>query len=136
MDSVRRRLVRTLATATLMVSAPAAAFAVSVSSGDGSGTQYRQISYNNGAYVSGFLKSAASGRAVYYSGKVVWYNWFCSNTTVGRYTSNTTSTTSVVKAGYITATPSPGCSSIKVQSRVCRDVQLLPDACGAWSPEY
>lgn len=135
MDSVRRRLVRTLATATLMISAPAAAFAVNVSSGDGSGTQYRQIPYNNGAYVNGFLKSAG-GSAVYYSGKVVWQNWFCTNTTVGKYTAITTSRSSVVRSGYIAAMPSPGCSSTKVQSRVCRDLQFLPDPCGAWSPEY
>ncbi len=115
---------------------PAAAYAVNVSSSDGSGTQSRTTTYNNGAVVSGNLKSTAE-YPVYYQGRVDWPQWYCSDSTVGRYSTDTTSTSAVTRGGIIAATPGAGCSSAGVLSKVCRNKpNLTPDSCGSWSTKY
>lgn len=129
------RLARAGGAALLLLAAPGAAFGVSVSSSDGSGTQVRQVSYNNGAYVSGYIKSSVTGQAVYYSGKVIWNEWYCTNTVVGGDTAVSALTSSHWVGGYITAIPG-GCSAQGVQLRVCRDIQFQPDSCGYWSAKY
>ena len=120
-----------LALSTLALAAPAAALAVSVSSSDGSGTQNVSTWYSNGATLSGNLKST-SGSPVYYSGQVAINN--CEDSTYGRYTSNTTSTSLVSRGGTISALIGTWpCSFEGVKARVCKDVNNLPDPCGSWS---
>lgn len=77
---------------------PVGALAVNVSSHDGSGTQSPATWYSNGAKLDGTLKST-SGNPVYYSGKV--NISISSDVTVGRYTSNTTSSSSVTRGGTV-----------------------------------
>jgi hypothetical protein len=125
---------RGLTLGVLLAIAPASAFAVSVSSDDGNGTQYRTESYSNGAKVSGNLRSTA-GKPVYYSGKVVINN--CGDSVVGRYTTNTTSKSYVTRGGTIASSIGLWpCSFDGVESRICRDINNLPDTCGSWSTKY
>jgi hypothetical protein len=112
---------------------PASAYAVSVSSSNGSGTQYRTTSYGNGAAVNGDLKST-QGYAVYYQGRVDLGG--CNDVTVGRYASNVTSLTPVQRSGTIATTKGPFCSFQGVRSKVCRDISGAPDSCGGWSLRY
>ena len=112
---------------------PASAYAVSVSSGSGSGTQYRDRSYNNGARVTGYLKST-QGNAVYYQGRVDLGG--CNDDTIGRYSSNTTSLTSVTRGGTISTALGLTCSFQGVRSKICRDISGAPDLCGSWSLRY
>ena len=114
------------------LAAPVGALAVNVSSGDGNGTQSPTTWYANGAALSGQLRST-SGNAVYYSGKV--NISLSSDVTVGRYTSNTTSTSYVTRGGTVSAVFTPPSSLQGVQARVCRDISALPDSCGSWSSQ-
>lgn len=127
---VRKVLVTTAALCVL----PTAAYAVNVSSNAGSGDQHRTRSYTNGADVSGTLRST-TGRSVYYSGIIDLGN-ACSDDTVGRYSSNTTSTRGVTRGGSITILKPRWCSFQGVRSRVCEDRPASPDSCGAWSTRY
>lgn len=120
-------------TASLVV-APAFAMAVGVSSNDGSGVQNRVTSFQTGADVSGNLRSTAGGR-VYYEGKVN-YASPCGDDAIGRYTSNTTSTTAVSSGGRITGQPGFGCGAPKVNSRISKDLTGLPDPSGPYSASY
>lgn len=106
---------------------PASAYAVNVSSDDGSGTFGVTSWITNGANVSGSLKSTY-GSPVYQSGKVV-FN-FATDDVRGRWSSNTSSTSSVTKSGSITSSRS---GRDGVSSRICRDRNLSPDPCGGWS---
>jgi len=130
-----RRVAKIAAVATLMTMLPAAAFAVKVSSNDGSGTQSKVESYANGADVTGTLRST-SAKGVYYSGKVALSS--CEDKSTGRYTSNTTSTSAVTRGGTITTGLPIGwpCGYQGVKSKVCRDITALPDACGSDSTTY
>lgn len=94
--------------------------------------------YNNGAAVSGTLAANRSSMYVYYSGQVDWSQWWCSDSTVGRYSSNTNSTTAVTRGGTISALPGITCggSDTRVRSKVCRDTSYAPDPCGSWSSKY
>ena len=113
---------------------PAAAYAVNVSSNDGSGEQHRTASYSNGAAVTGSLKST-SGKAVYYSGKVALSS--CQDPDTGRYSSNVTSTSAVTRGGTISYGPIlPPCGFQGVKSKVCRDITAAPDTCGSDSSLY
>lgn len=112
---------------------PAVAYAVNVSSNDGSGVQYRTTSYSNGAVVSGSLVSTA-GKKVGYNGKVAVS--LCSDIDVGRYSGTTTSTTAIIAGGTISALIGAPCGFQGVKSRVCTIRTLLPDACGTDSLTY
>jgi hypothetical protein len=59
---MKAKLVKSTVVALALVAMPTAAYAVSVSSNDGSGTQYRTVSYSNGAKVSGTLRSTSGKR--------------------------------------------------------------------------
>lgn len=126
------RITRICSAAAALCLMPTAAFAVSVSSGSGSGSQSRTSSYSNGAKVSGTLKST-SGNTVYYQGKVALGG--CNDVSTGRYSSNTSSTTSVTRGGTIT-TNKGICSFQGVHSKICRDVPAAPDLCGPYSSRY
>lgn len=108
---------------------PSIALAVNVSSDDGSGTQYWYQKLADGAKVTGNLKST-SGAKVYYSGRVVFDN--NPDPSCGRYTTNTTSLTSVTKGGTCRVYVSP---AVGMKYRVCRDINNLPDDCGSDSSE-
>ena len=113
---------------------PATAYAVNVSSNDGSGEQHRTTSYTNGAAVSGTLKST-SGKAVYYSGKVALSA--CGDKDRGRYSSNVTSSSAVTRGGTISYAPDLGARGFQgVKSKVCRDITAVPDTCGSDSSRY
>jgi hypothetical protein len=134
MGARSRTVARGIGLGLVLTVAPAAAYAVNVSSSDGNGVQYRTQSYGNGAAVSGNLRSTA-GKPVYYSGKVVINN--CGDNEIGRYTTNTKSTSYVIRSGTIAGTIGLWpCSFDGVESRVCRDINNLPDSCGAWSVKY
>jgi hypothetical protein len=105
---------------------PTAAFAVVVSSGDGSGTQYRAASYSNGAYADGYLRSSA-GNPVYYSGKLDLNN--CTDPSTGRYTGDVRTTSGIAAGGAIRG-DTRTCGLQGVKARVCRNVNNLPDPCG------
>lgn len=133
MGITSKTVARGIAFGLLLTIAPAAAYAVSVSSDEGNGTQTRKTSYGNGADVQGTLRSTLGG-SVYYSGKVVISN--CGNTEVGRYSKNTSSSTYVNRGGVISAIIGGWpCSFDGVESRICKDV-LFIDPCGAWSVKY
>jgi hypothetical protein len=113
---------------------PASAYAVSVSSDSGSGEQYRVKTYNNGAGVSGTLRSTR-GDNVYYAGTVDLSN--CSDPGIGRYSSSTTSRSYVTRGGTIAYFPLTfPCGFQGVRSRVCREIVVLPDSCGSLSSRY
>lgn len=127
---------RTLIPALALMLAPSVAFAVNVSSNDGSGTQSRTSSITSGvsrgAVVSGTLRST-SGSPVYYQGKVAFAG--CTDVGIGRYTTDTTSTSSVTRGGTIST--SLVCGSFQgVKSKVCKNINNLPDSCGSDSSLY
>ncbi|MGL5824421.1 MAG: hypothetical protein ACRCYU_06230 [Nocardioides sp.] len=111
---------------------PAAAYAVGVSSNDGSGSQSVTKEYNNGWEASGTLRST-SGDRVYFSGRVV-YNFY-SDAYCGRYTRNTSDTSGVSRGGSCSHIPYPGPSADGARFQVCRDRRYRPDPCGSWSSE-
>lgn len=113
------------------VASPTGALAVNVSSSDGSGTQVASSFFGNGANLTGTLRST-SGNPVYYSGRVDIS--LAPDQTVGRYTTNTTSTTAVTRGGSVSFFPIfPPNQFQGVRARVCRDISFLPDPCGSWS---
>jgi hypothetical protein len=130
---MKAKLVKSTVVALALAAMPTAAYAVSVSSNDGSGTQYRTVSYSNGAKVSGTLRST-SGKKVGYNGKVAVS--LCSDIDVGRYSETTTSVTAVTRGGTISALILPPCGFQGVESRVCTVRTLFPDACGSDSATY
>lgn len=130
---VKLKLLKSSVMALTMMAMPAAAYAVNVSANDGSGTQYRTVSYSNGAKVSGTLRST-SGKKVGYNGKVAVS--LCSDIDVGRYSINTTSTTAVTAGGTISTLIYPPCGFQGVKSAVCTVRTLFPDACGSDSARY
>lgn len=128
------RSLRVVAFSVALLLTPASAYAVSVSSDDGSGTQSRTKSYANGATVSGQLKST-HGSPVYYSGKVNIAR--CSDSEGKRYTTSTTSKVGVTRGGTISAFIGVyPCKFAGVNSRVCKYKKYVPDPCGAWSNRY
>ncbi|WP_409485413.1 hypothetical protein [Arsenicicoccus dermatophilus] len=131
------RTIRGAALALALVATPATAFAIGISSGDGSGEQHVTQRFNNGAKVSGTIKSA-KGSKVYYRGLVDWGKWQCSNTDIGRYTPMVTSKKAVTTGGTISGGfPGPICGgNVKPKASICRDINLLPDACSAWSARF
>lgn len=126
-----RRLVTVMCFAAIGIAAPAGAWAVNVSSNDGNGTQNPTHWYSNGADLSGILRST-HGNPVYYSGKVDIS--LASDQTIGRYTSNTSSTSYVSRGGTVSYFPIIWPSEFQgVEARVCRDQSFVPDPCGSWS---
>lgn len=121
------RYLATVAAAAAFIAVPASAIAVNVSSNDGSGVQYAQTWYGCGSTTSGLLKSTA-GNPVYYNGTAVYDGE--ADTNFGRYTSDTTSTTSVGRYGTI-GTTSSGCGIDGIKMKVCRNKNNLPDPCGS-----
>ena len=116
-----------------LVLLPAAAFGAVVSSGEGSGTQYRTASYADGAYADGYLRSAA-GNPVYYNGKLDLNNCVDSNT--GRYTGDVRASSGIAAGGRIQHSLN-GCHPLQgVKSRVCRNINNLPDQCGSDSIRF
>lgn len=108
--------------------APTAAFAVNVSSNDGSGQQGVAEWYVNGARLTGTLKST-HGNPVYFAGHVI-YDW-APDKTVGRYTTNTSSTSGASRGGIVA--DRNGADGVRV--RICRDRNNLPDPCGDYSSD-
>lgn len=125
-----KRLFATGASTLMLMAAPAAAFAVNVSSDDGSGTQSVNNWYEGGASLTGTLKSTA-GNPVYYSGVRVYDNSLDEND--GRYDSNVTSTTAVAHGGFLGTTANVATKLDGVKVRICRDRSGLPDPCGSYS---
>lgn len=125
-----KRYFATVAAATLMLAAPGAALAVGVSSNDGSGSQYINQWYGCGASTYGSLRST-SGNAVYYAGRQMFNN--TTDSDVGRYTTNTTSSSLVNKGGQVgpTSTCAYSSSFTGIKVRICRDRSGLPDGCGS-----
>ena len=124
---------RSVALSALLILVPTSAYAVNVSSEDGSGEQHSTARHGNGATVDGKLRST-DGDAVYYQGRVVWGR--CSDSGGERYTGNTRSRSSIKAGGQILALPGIGCRFDGVQSKVCRDISHRPDPCGPWSRRY
>lgn len=109
---------------------PSVAYAVNVSSNDGSGTFYVQEWFTKGYERNGSLKST-SGSPVYFHGKVVFDNepdYEC-----GRCTTNTTSLTAVKRQGQQCTITAVSSSSEGGTDKICRDIQGAPDPCGSWS---
>ena len=131
------RIIRTLVAAVVILSAPTAAMAVNVVSYWGNGTQARTASYVNGAKVSGKLSSPQSQR-LYFEGKLSYPGLaFCAQGEVGRYSGFTSSKTPVTMGGTISKNLGlVKCSGAKVQSRVSRQLDWLPDPSGLWSSKY
>jgi hypothetical protein len=130
------RIKRVCALSVLMLSLPATAYAVNVSSNDGSGTQTRTSTLNWGGDVTGKLKSTA-GKSVYYSGRVAISGTVCPDLNVGRYSTNTSSLSLVDRGGRIFSTNTdPRCTFQGVKSRICTVKNNLPDPCGTDSSTY
>lgn len=126
-----KKLLAVLAAVSAALSAPSVAYAVSVSSNDGSGTQSVSVWLRCGADMVGKLRST-HGDPVYYNGDEVIDNAI--DIGVGRYTTDTTSTSYVSKGGTIgsnncTANPIDG-----IHVKVCRNKSFFPDPCGSWAP--
>lgn len=120
------------ALALALFAAPVAAYAVNVSSSDGFGYQSASTWYSDGAYMTGKLTST-HGDPVYYQGSVQYNNW--PDCKVGRYTSDTRSTSAVTRGGNVIASAScsfdaPYTSGIRV--KVCKNNNLSPDSCGPY----
>lgn len=116
--------------AVALVSAPIAAYAVNVSSNDGTGNQYVVSWMDHGANMTGNLKSI-QGNKVYYAGTVVYDNWPDDNK--GRYTSDTTSLTLVTRGGALGdwsgSFGDPYIDGVHV--KICRNRPFVPDGCGS-----
>jgi len=106
---------------------PLAAFAVNVSSNDGYGEQHSTHWYSDGAEVSGDLRST-HGDKVYYQGSVAYS--LNIDYKVGRYTSDTSSTTAVTRGGTVRK-GSGGLQGVRV--KVCKNNSLSPDSCGPYA---
>lgn len=130
----RKRVGRVVALAAAAVMIPSAAYAVSVTSAHGYGTQTRTASYGTGAQVGGGL-TARSGYTVYYEGRVNVSGFGCSSPNIGRYAANVTSGRTEPRGGAIT-TPLGSCSLVGVSSRISRVIDNLPDPSGDWSANY
>jgi putative hemolysin len=124
--SAHSKTIKTVLAGLALAAAPVTAYAVNVSSNDGSGSQGVTSWYNNGASLSGSLRST-HGNPVYFSGVVV-YDWQ-TDFRVGRYTSNTSTTYSVTRGGILSYVN--GADGVKVQ--ICRDRNNYPDPCGSYS---
>lgn len=124
-----RKIMRIFMLTASLAFTPATAWAVNVSSDDGSGTQHVETWYKNGADMSGWLKST-HGDPVYYAGEVV-YNYY-PDEECGRYSPNTTSK-DLVKRGGICATQPTIPTADGMRAKVCEDRNNWPDDCGAWS---
>jgi hypothetical protein len=114
---------------------PTAAYAVNVSSNDGSGTQSVTGWSGDTWAASDTLKSSA-GNAVYFSGNRVYDSapdYVCNANNEGRYTTNTASTSGVSKGGSCGAFGLFPGNVDGAQFRVCRDIQIVSDPCGSWS---
>jgi hypothetical protein len=128
-----KKLVSVLAGSLVLLAGPTTAFAVNVSSGDGSGTQSASKWYScGGAYLGGYLRST-NGDRVYYNGAVV-YDGATGDEQYGRYTGYVTSKTAVAVRGQIGPARN-GCQLPPdgAHVKVCRDKTLWPDPCGGWS---
>lgn len=126
---------RVVALGLLLALMPTVAFAVNVSSNEGSGTQSVTGWSDDTWSASGTLRST-SGHAVYYSGNRVYDNapdYVCNGNGEGRYTTNTTSTAGVSKGGSCGAFGVFPGNVDGARFRVCRDVQIVSDPCGSWS---
>lgn len=103
---------------------PTVAYAVNVSSSDGSGEQHVVSWTALGANLTGVLKSTA-GKPVYYQGAATTYG---GNSGYERYTGDVTSTSNVNVGGWAGGT-------VLVQTgvavKVCRNITALPDTCGS-----
>ena len=134
MSATRKRFFGPVAIGAAFVLFPTAAYGVSVSTANmGWGDQHRSQTMSGGANVTGTLRSASSSKYVYYNGQVN-LSW-CTDHSVGRYSSNTNSTSNVTRGGRIAVWPVM-CGVQGVQSKVCQDIANFPDACGGWSARY
>jgi hypothetical protein len=106
---------------------PTTAYSVAVSSGSGFGSQNASHWYSDGADVTGTLTSV-SGDPVYYQGSVAYS--LNIDYKVGRYTSNTSSTSAVTRGGTVRK-GSGGLQGVRV--KVCHDIGWSPDTCGGYS---
>lgn len=127
-----KRLLALVSITAMLIAAPVAAFAVNVSSDDGSGTQTVSTWYGCGATTTGVLRST-SGHAVYYHGLVAWRHDIDDDE--GRFTSDTSSTTAVSRGGTLgyagTCIDHDDFQGVKV--KICRNLNNQPDPCGGWS---
>lgn len=125
-----KRFITVLAAALALMAAPAAAFAVNVSSNDGSGTQAVGKWYQCGAFMTGTLKST-KGQPVYYNGDTVYDH--AVDTGWGRYTKDTKSLYPVTMRNQLGSTSSCLHPADGVHIKVCRNRNNLPDPCGSWA---
>jgi len=128
-----RRLRQGLTLGIALAVMPASAYAVNVSSSDGSGSQQAIVTYNNGKEVGGLLRST-TGNAVYYQGRINWAN--CTDTTTGRYSTNVTTYIDQRRGGNIVGGFPASCTLQGVRSKICKVNSGLPDSCGAESLRY
>lgn len=129
------RILRGVSVGLFLALLPTAAYAVNVSSNEGSGTQSVNGWSDDTWSATGTLKST-SGNAVYYSGNRVYDlapDYVCNSNSEGRYTTNTASTSGVAKGGTCGAFGVFPGNVDGAQFRVCRDIQIVPDPCGSWS---
>lgn len=123
------RVLKAMLISLVLLAMPTAAFAVNVSSSDGSGNQSVTTKYSNGFAASGSLKST-SGQPVYFSGDVVFDSY--PDSACGRYTTDTMSTTPMSRGGdCLVTTWFVNADGAKYQ--VCKNVSFAPDVCGSWS---
>lgn len=87
--------------------------------------------------MAGTLKST-HGAYVYYQGRVDFNNWYCSDSGPMKYGDRTKARTHVARGGNISMITTGWCASggSKVQSRIVKDMGILPDPAGAWSAKY
>lgn len=126
---MKRRLIAVVGGVSLAL-IPSAAFAVTVSSNDGTGTFYVQKWFTKGYERNGSLKST-HGSPVYFRGNVVFD--YEPDYSCGRYTPNTTSLTAVKRQGYQCTVLAVSTASEGGNDRICRDISAAPDSCGSWS---
>jgi len=127
-----RRYIKGALVALLMTLVPGTAWAVGVSSDDGSGYQYVTSHGDQSFHSTGGLRSR-SGNKVYFRGIVVYNNY--PDYTCNRISSDTTSSTTVTRGGSCwQMIPIPP-SSDGAGWKICRNRPFFPDGCGSMSRE-
>lgn len=129
------RNLRGLAIGVALAAAPATAFAVNVKSDYASGEQHVTTRYENGAALGGSLQVTRNNTGAYFRGAVDWGKGMCSLSDVGRYTKIVSSGQGRQSVGgTVVAIPGPFCGgNAKPKVSICKDVNNLPDPCGAWT---
>ncbi|MGL5823955.1 MAG: hypothetical protein ACRCYU_03825 [Nocardioides sp.] len=126
------RLLQMIATTLAIVAVPTAAWAVSVSSNDGSGSQYITDSGDQSFRSDGTLKSTLGNR-IYYRGIVI-YNFYPDYTCnrISRIIDDRTSQNVGGACGQLSPIPP---SADAAGWKICRYRRLLPDGCGSMARE-